>query len=303
MVDGAVNPAHASRRAVEAPLSIPRAALVLALAVALTAACGSGGTDSDSDEASGGDGDDASDGGDSADDGGTAPPPVPPAVSICSVADECEAVSSTCCDCPDFAVAADSDYAEACSEVDCELPENCPVVVADCVAFQCVLVCAPVTANNVCENGFERDALGCLVDTCRGDPDPIFACEEDTDCTEVQADCCGCALGGSDTAVATSAVQDYLDSLGCRRNPACPGLPVCDAALVPRCVASSCTLGPADDGGDGDDGDGGGDTGSDEDVLCGVPDFPPCPEGQVCVLNHQDAEDATRMGVGTCHGA
>ncbi|HEY8141848.1 MAG TPA: hypothetical protein VIG06_04225, partial [Kofleriaceae bacterium] len=59
---------------------------------------------------------------------------------------------------------------------------------------------------------------------------------------------------------------------------------------VPRCIAGTCQLvAPA--------------SGSDDDepsVLCGTADSSPCPEGQVCVLNHPDAGDATQVGAGSC---
>jgi len=230
------------------------------------------------------------------------PPPDVPAMSYCAVAEDCVAVSSACCECPTFAVARGSDFAGACDQVECEPLEDCSAVLPDCVDSQCQLVCETVPASMVCINGFARDSLGCLLDECRQPTDEIFACEQDGDCTQVQADCCGCERGGADTAVANGSVDEYIKSLGCPSQPPCPGVDVCDAELVPRCIAQTCTLGPADDGGDAGDGDGSGD-GPGGGNLCGVPDYLPCPMGQVCVLNHPDAEDATRMGVGSCVSA
>jgi hypothetical protein len=268
-----------------------------ALAALLVAACGA----SDSPDASDASGDDDKEG-DSGDDGGSpgagGGDPGAPSESACVAPEDCVAVSSTCCECPTFAVTVGSEVANACEQVDCETPEGCPLVEPACVDFQCQLACKPVIADQICANGFDRDSFGCLVNACREPPGEVYACKLDDDCVEAPADCCGCELGGADTAVAASALDDYIESLGCSGEPACPGVDVCDAALVPRCIAQGCALGPA--GGSGDDGDGGdGPPGSDGN-LCGVPDFPPCPEGQVCILNLPDGDDATRMGVGTC---
>lgn len=284
-------------------LSLSLAATAVAAVLAL-AACGSG-SDGDSQGASGGDdgaGDDGAGGDDNAGGGGGEPSP-PSDHYPCIDVDECVAVSSTCCECPTFAVNAGSDFAEACDQVECEeLPEGCPAVEAACIDSQCQLVCKTVIAEMTCANGFARDSFGCLVNACREHPGELFACEQDLDCVEAQADCCGCQLGGASTAVAAASLDEYIESLGCPAGePECPNVNVCDAALIPRCIAQTCTLGP--DGGSGGDDDGGGDGGDSPvgDVsLCGVPDFPPCPQGQICVLNHPDANDATRMGVGSC---
>ena len=284
-------------------LSPSLAATALAAALAL-AACGSDSGDdsqgaSGDDDGAGGDGDG---GGGSGGDGAGEPSP-PSDEYPCIDVGECIAVSSTCCECPTFAVNAGSDFAEACDQVECDmLPEDCPAVEPACVEFQCQLVCKAVPAQMTCANGFARDSFGCLIDACREHPGELFACEQDDDCVEAQADCCGCKLGGASTAVAAATLVQYIESLGCPPgDPECPYVNVCDAALIPRCIAQTCTLGPdgesgGDDGGDGD----GGDSPVDEVILCGVPDFPPCPEGQVCVLNNPDANDATRMGVGSC---
>jgi hypothetical protein len=273
-----------------------------ALAAALLlAACGS----PDSPEDSGAAGDDG-EGGDSGDGAGSpgsgGDEGASPDESACSVPEDCVAVSSTCCDCPTFAVTVGSEVASACEQVDCDPPEGCPVVEPACVDFQCQLTCKPVIADQVCANGFDRDSFGCLVNECREPPGEVYACALDGDCVEAPADCCGCELGGADTAVAAGALDGYLESLGCTGDPACPGVDICDAELVPRCIAQGCTLGPAAGSGDdgGGDGDGGDGPPGPDGNLCGVPDFPPCPTGQVCVLNHPDGGDATRMGVGTC---
>ena len=269
------------------PSSSPLASAALALALAL-AGCG---ITSDGDSASGGTGDTA--GGDGAGGEGASPPPAPPAVSTCVSADDCVAASSICCECPSFAVAAESGFDDGCGQVDCQPPDGCALVEPACIDSQCHLICQPVPTDKVCANGFARDSFGCLVDACREDPpDEVFACALDEDCSEVKADCCGCELGGTDTAVATSAVAQYLDSLACHSDPVCPGIDFCDAALVPRCVAQSCTLGPPES-------EPAGSIGS----LCGVPDQAACGDGQVCVLNDPEGGDASRMGVGSCRAA
>lgn len=308
MVDGVVISARAHRRPLEALVSPAARALALLLAAALSLACG------DSDQA-GADGDDqaAGDSDDATGDGDGLPPGEDDSGQstdgeyACSSPEDCVAVSSTCCGCPDFAARADSDYAAACDEVECdEEPAECPLLVADCVDSFCAVVCAPVVADEPCANGFARDSFGCLMNVCRADPpDPLFACQEDTDCTQVPADCCGCDLGGADTAVNVGQVDAHLDSLGCRRDPACPGLDVCEADQVPRCFAGGCVLASSDEGGGTDDGgddsgDGSGDGPPESGALCGAPPFEPCPVGQVCVLNHPDAGDATQIGLGTC---
>ncbi len=315
MVDGIVSSARVHRRPLEAsPSPATRAAALVGaalLAAALFLACGGDGDQAGSDggdDAAGdfGDGSGDGDGGDGApsDDGGQASD----GDYACSIPEECVAVSSTCCGCPDFAARADSDYAAACDEVECEEPDGCPQVIATCVDSLCAIVCKPIATTKVCENGFAPDALGCLQDLCRTDPpDPLVACEQDTDCVQVPADCCGCELGGADTAVNVGQVDAHAESLQCRRDPACPGLDVCDAEQVPRCFAGACTLASSDGGGGtddgGDDGSDGDDGAAESEQLCGAPELPPCPAGQVCVLNHQDAGDATHIGVGTCRDA
>lgn len=299
---GRVNAESAIRRRSHAARTAALAAL-FALASSLTA-CGRSTEDSPgtvSDE----DGD-----GDSPPGEGGAPPQE--VESPCDEASDCVPVSSTCCGCPSFAVAADGRYAEACQQVDCENEDvevDCPMVETACIESQCQLICRAVTTPRVCATGFERDEFGCLIDVCRTEPPRSeFACDGDADCTQVQADCCGCERGGADTAVATAFVDEFIESLDCSSSPRCPDVNVCTAEFVPRCIAQACTLGPPDGGGgsdDGDDGNDDGDGGSPEEPgsLCGFPGRATCPPGQVCVLNHPDAGDATRVGVGTCRDA
>jgi hypothetical protein len=302
---GHVNPTTSIRRA--SPIAV--AVLAALLALSSQAACGSGlgdGASEGTDGAAGGD-----DGGDDGDGAGDGSSPPPGAEVECGDADDCVAVASTCCECPTFAVPVGSGFDEGCSRVECggDEPTGCAAVEAACVDARCQLVCEPVDATRTCALGFARDGFGCLLDACREDaPDELLACAADGDCTQVQADCCGCERGGADTAVATAAVDDYIDSLACDPQPRCPEVPVCDASLVPRCIAQACTLAPGDDGGsddgDGGDGDGGdGESPGGEGDLCGVPGYTSCQAGLMCVLNHPDGGDATDIGVGTCRGA
>jgi len=256
-------------------------AAVPALALALAAAPG---CQLDADRASG---DEASPGGGGDDDsggglGGGAPE------AGCQIAADCVPAASTCCECPTFAVPGESGFDEACSEVDCEVPAGCPLVEPACIAGACELICSPVVTDRVCDGGFARDGFGCLIDACaEKEPDPTGPeCADDTGCVQVPADCCGCALGGSDTAVPAGREAEHLAGLDCDADPACPEVDVCEADAEPRCVAGRCHLVSAASGSGAS--------------LCGAPDAPPCPSGTVCVLNHPDASDATELRVGTC---
>jgi hypothetical protein len=282
----------------------PSLAAVAFAALLGLAACGPDNGD-DREGAAGDDGAGDGGGGSGGDDqgDGAGEPSAPSDEYPCVDVDECVAVSSTCCECPSFVVNTGSDYAAACDQVECDkLPADCPAVEAACIDSLCQLACSTVLAEMTCANGFASDTFGCLVDACREPPGELFACQEDIDCVEAPADCCGCERGGVSTAVAAATLDEYIASLGCPPGePKCPGVDFCDAELVPRCIAQTCTLGPG--GGSGGDDDGGGDDGDGGDggiQLCGVPDLPPCPKGQACVLNHPDAKDATRMGVGAC---
>lgn len=205
----------------------------------------------------------------------------------CATADDCVAVSATCCGCPGYAQPGDRQ--DGCDDVECpaDPPGACPDLVTACVDGACTLACAPVTCEMTCPDGFAADEAGCLTCACAAPPDAPGACVVDGDCAQVPADCCGCARGGADTAVPVGAVDAHVEGLGCPADPteaACPEIDVCDAAAAPRCVAGQCVLQPA--GADA------------ESPHCGRPDLPPCPEGAVCVLNADP--DASMDGVGTC---
>ena len=262
---------------------IVRVAAVLTSAVLLLAAAGCSATSGEDLANAGGDRDEDDDSGDGAGGGGA------PAAAECDLASECVPAGSTCCECPAFAVPVASGYEEACSEVACDPePTGCAAAEPACALGRCQLVCSPLVTEMACENGFARDDFGCLLDACDlGGEAP--ECEEDVDCVQVPADCCGCALGGSDTAVPAGSEADYEEGLDCPTDPSCPNVYVCDADSAPSCIAGRCQLvSPPND-------DGGGPS-----ILCGTADSAPCPDGSVCVLNHPDAPDATQVGAGSC---
>ena len=252
---------------------------VLLIAAAAAGACSAA---SGEDLAAGGDRDEE---GDDSGGGGAGSPEA----LECGIAADCVPAGSTCCECPAFAVPVGSGYDEACSDVACDpAPSGCALTETACVEGRCQLVCSAVVTEMVCDTGFARDDFGCLVDACdvAGEtPD----CDGDQDCVQVPADCCGCAMGGSDTAVPAGSEDEHADGLACPPDPSCPGVDVCDPGSEPRCIAGTCQL-VATSGSDG----------GVPSVLCGTADSPPCPEGQVCVLNHPDAPDASQVGAGSC---
>ena len=211
-----------------------------------------------------------------------------PAAAECDRATDCVPAGSTCCECPAFAVPVSSGYDEACSEVTCDpAPTGCAATEPTCALGRCQLICSPLVTEMACDSGFARDDFGCLLDACDlGSEAP--ECEGDEDCVQVPADCCGCARGGSDTAVPAGSEAEYEDDLDCPTDPSCPGVDVCDPGSAPSCIAGRCQLAssPGDDGAPS--------------ILCGTTDSAPCPEGTVCVLNHPDASDATQLGAGSC---
>jgi hypothetical protein len=230
--------------------------------------------------------------GDEGGEGGGADPGEAPAPVECQVPSDCVPASSTCCDCPSFAVPEASGFGEGCSEVNCGEPSGCPLVEPACVAGRCELVCSPVATERLCASGFAIDGAGCLLDECaQAAPDPVGSCERDLDCVQVPADCCGCARGGADTAVPAEEEDEHIEGLACPSDPACPEVDVCHPDDEPRCVASRCHLVESNQ----DDGSGQGPS-----VPCGSPDLEPCPAGFMCVLNHPNAADVTRLGLGSC---
>ena len=197
----------------------------------------------------------------------------------CSVDADCVTAGPKCCDCPTVAVPKSDPLHQACKDVQCP-PAMCPdSVTAACQFGQCVLVCAAMTCQTTCANGFAVDENGCLTCTCAEVLMPT--CSQDDQCAETRADCCGCARGGADTAVAKSDVMSYDQGLMCPTDPACPSVDICMPGYGPRCIQGACSLAtatPAD--------------------ACGRSDLPVCPTGQSCIVN-ADAT-ATKQGVGVC---
>lgn len=203
---------------------------------------------------------------------------------------DCVLAGSTCCDCPTYAVPVGSGWAETCDNVDCPAPGgSCPALEARCVESACVATCGITACDLSCPGGFVADAAGCLACACAPTNAPA-QCQLDTDCVQTRADCCGCARGGADTAVAVAELDSFEAGLGCPDDAttvACPEVVTCDAALTARCVGGVCQLAS------------GNLTPPDQPAgACGRPDLPPCPPGTRCVLN-QDSE-ANPLGVGVC---
>ncbi len=210
----------------------------------------------------------------------------------CQVAEDCVLAASTCCECPSFAAPVGEGYDAGCDAVDCKEPSGlCPAVEATCDSGECVMICSPVEVNRTCAFGFERDAGGCLQNSCAATPPSGGECQVDNDCVQIPADCCGCDGGGADQAVPNDEAESILDGLACPDNPSCPDIDVCDVSQVPRCIAGLCAL-------------------ADEPMnpnleepsiqMCGTPELGMCPEGFRCLLNGDSAKKASDLGVGSC---
>jgi hypothetical protein len=190
-----------------------------------------------------------------------------PGAPGCAIDSDCVPTSSSCCGCPTFAVPAGS---VECGSIDCPGTLDCAPTEAFCDAGACRLRCVETEVTRVCDAGFEVDAAGCAVDQCAA---VAPECEVDCDCALAPADCCGCELGGADTAVPAAELDDHLASLECADESFCPGIDACDETATPSCLGGTCRLvsGP----------------GLDEAISgCGSADAPSCPEGAVCVVNH-----------------
>jgi len=256
---------------------VRRLALVLALALAGALAC-DGRAANDDDKGGGGEGD----AGDSTDVPGTPSPP-PVGHVACVVDADCAAAASTCCACPTFAVPARSGWPELCEDVPCDAPGSCSAVSPVCRSSACVLACSEIACDRQCADGFVVDGGGCLTCACRTPSSPV--CTAAADCARVPADCCGCARGGADTAVAVNDVERHQRELACGPEARCPEVNVCPAGIAPACRGGRCVL---------DDGD----PGTAPAGACGHPDLPPCPAGTRCLLNR--SPDADAAGVGVC---
>ena len=110
-----------------------------------------------------------------------------------------------------------------------------------CAGDSCGVECGEADA---CPTGSACDRIFCIRAPCPSfcnAVDPAFACETDTDCVSVPADCCGCSMGGESLAIN----GDYADA----RRPVCEGT-FCPAVYLcrdeqPACVANRCELVPA----------------------------------------------------------
>jgi hypothetical protein len=197
----------------------------------------------------------------------------------CVADSDCVAAGLKCCDCPTYATPANDPAVQACGGVMCPA-STCPDNVrAACSSGQCVLACKPLACSMTCADGYVIDATGCEECTCA--TPASRSCTADSQCVRTRADCCGCAGGGTDTAVLASEQASYDASLMCPSQPTCMGGDTCAPDLAPACVEGSCALvSPLPPG------------------ACGRPDLPACPSGQTCMLNAVDA--ATERGVGVC---
>ncbi len=200
----------------------------------------------------------------------------------CGSAADCVLAAATCCECPTFASSIDDPTVQACTDVGCPANNTCADNVhADCSSDGvCVLVCAPTQCSTDCAAGYATDPSGCL--TCACAMPASDGCTKDADCVETRADCCGCHVGGIDTAVLGRDVMRFDAMLGCPADAACPGVDTCIAGDAPRCVQGQCELLP-------------------EGLppnACGRPDLAACGAGTVCTVNASDP--ANLYGVGVC---
>ncbi len=208
---------------------------------------------------------------------------------VCFEDADCALAGPSCCACPSDALPVNRGFADACAGVECPMPPSgCAPLVARCDDGTCRAACAPTVCDQVCPSGFVVDPSGCLACACAAAPAEA-ACMVDGDCVRAPADCCGCDRGGNDTAVLAAGLAQHLTSLMCAGGESCPGVTTCTAGAEPRCQLGRCVLAaPATDPG-GPPG------------ACGRPELPPCPTGEVCVIN--DSDDANPLGVGVCRPA
>jgi len=202
----------------------------------------------------------------------------------CSIDIDCTLVASSCCGCPTFA--APVGFGGSCDDVECPEVVDCAEALAVCDVGQCTLVCSPVETTQVCDGGFVVDEAGCTLDMCEAPLAP--ECELNGDCVVEPADCCGCDLGGNDTAVPLAGLGEHRASLMCDGNVSCPGVSTCDESGRAECLGGRCRYL----------------TGSETDegpALCGTTETPTCPAGEVCVLNAPETGDGDAIpGIGTC---
>lgn len=223
-------------------------------------------------------------------DEGSAPPSgAGDAAAACQVDSDCEAVASSCCECPTFALPFDDGVGGVCEDVMCDEPLACPAQEAVCGASgECELACSEIACELSCADGFVLDEADCAVCACA----PATAepeCTGDDDCVQVVSDCCGCSRGGVDTAVPADEASSFQDGLGCTGDEVCPEVDVCDPDEIAVCSFGRCVLAvpelDPDDGGV---------------EVCGTSDVPTCPEGSVCVLNPREHPMVAVAGLGVC---
>lgn len=197
----------------------------------------------------------------------------------CSTASDCALGAAKCCDCPTYAAPKSDPAIRACSGVMCPAM-TCPQNVAvACNSGRCELACTQMACLSTCADGFAVDGNGCL--TCECAQVTSRACAADAECSEVPADCCGCAKGGADTAVPASQLSDYLAGLNCPQQPTCPGTNACNASEGPACIQGACSLAaplPIN--------------------ACGRPELASCADAYGCFVNADPV--ATAHGVGIC---
>ncbi len=73
--------------------------------------------------------------------------------------------------------------------------------------------------------------------------DAVISCNIDADCTVVKDGCCGCNEGGKQCAIATNAVEAWLNNLSCD-DTFCAQVISRDLSCSqkPACVAGRCQL-------------------------------------------------------------
>ncbi len=209
----------------------------------------------------------------------------------CEEASDCELAASTCCECPSFAAPIQDGFGNSCEDVECPPSDLCPAVMAVCAQEQCQMVCAPLEVTQTCVLGFARDAAGCLLDACQTASLDVLICEQDSDCTQIPADCCGCSQGGRDQAALTADAAEITVALDCSGEEICPDVNVCDSEAAPKCFAGACFLTQIDVDSSLDDG---------EEELCGTPALGPCAQNSRCLVNQVPGAEVTEIGVGIC---
>ena len=205
-----------------------------------------------------------------------------PSNSACRIDSDCLPAAASCCECPTFSVNRDDPTQAACVDVNCPPSGGCADNVrAACEGGECMLACVPLACPETCSAGYAMDPTGCLSCACAV-PDP-GGCSRDEDCVETRAACCGCAQGGSDTAVLVRDQAAFDAALGCSASPQCPAIDACEPGAVPACIQGRCELTSG---------------GGLPPNACGRADLPTCPAGTVCTVNA--SAPGNEQGVGVC---